>query len=406
MKFEAPTANPVFYRTYSRRFDDKRESWDDVCDRTIKALVKLGCLTVNEAALIMEQQQRLKCLSSGRWLWVGGTKWLEDPNNFYGAYNCCSIRVTDWRAFSLLMDFAMQGTGTGAMLESKFIQYLPTITTELDVKVIGEIGSVEPSKRKENTEMRVVGEYEDIHAQIVVGDSRQGWVDSIFHLLSLSSSDNGVKRLKVLVDVSNVRPAGEPLKGFGGTANPTMLEDLYPKVAKVLNKANGRKLTAVECCLVIDECALVIVSGNIRRCLALGSLVTTAKGKVAIQDIKVGDRVLTSKGYYPVTDKFKQGVQKVCRITTSGGHLYCTSRHKVALWENGTYSMVPAGGLVSGDRLIRFSSNGSYAPDRVLGVEWDIKEVETFDIEVADVHEFVCEGLLVHNSAGMKQRFR
>ncbi|MDL5047264.1 hypothetical protein QQ054_14675 [Oscillatoria amoena NRMC-F 0135] len=41
----APVANPVFYRTYSRRIGDKRETWQEVCDRTVSGLTKLGKLT-------------------------------------------------------------------------------------------------------------------------------------------------------------------------------------------------------------------------------------------------------------------------------------------------------------------------------------------------------------------------
>jgi ribonucleotide reductase class II len=36
-------------------------------------------------------------------------------------------------------------------------------------------------------------------------------------------------------------------------------------VAQILNKAQGRQLTSVECCLLIDEAAVTIVAGNIRR---------------------------------------------------------------------------------------------------------------------------------------------
>ena len=40
----APTAYPVFYRTYSRRTDNGRETWNAVCDRTVRGLTKLGKL--------------------------------------------------------------------------------------------------------------------------------------------------------------------------------------------------------------------------------------------------------------------------------------------------------------------------------------------------------------------------
>ena len=105
----APAANPVFFRTYSRRTQGGRESWNEVCDRTIRGLSKLGQLTHEETALLNRMMRQLKSLPSGRWLWVGGVDWLEKTENFSGAYNCTSTNAVDWRAFGLMMDLAMMG---------------------------------------------------------------------------------------------------------------------------------------------------------------------------------------------------------------------------------------------------------------------------------------------------------
>ena len=67
----APAANPVFFRTYSRRTDaGLRETWDQVCDRTLRGLVELGKLTREEAAILDKMQRNMKSLPSGRWMWV------------------------------------------------------------------------------------------------------------------------------------------------------------------------------------------------------------------------------------------------------------------------------------------------------------------------------------------------
>ncbi len=68
----APAANPVFFRTYSRRTEQGRESWSEVCDRTTQGFTKLGRLSDSEAALLRRMMSQLKSLPSGRWLWVGG----------------------------------------------------------------------------------------------------------------------------------------------------------------------------------------------------------------------------------------------------------------------------------------------------------------------------------------------
>lgn len=106
----APAANPVFFRTYSRRKEaGLRETWEQVCDRTLQGLIELGKLLPEEAAVLERMQRNLKALPSGRWLWVGGTDWLRAPKNFSGAYNCTSTNVVDWSAFGLMMDLAMMG---------------------------------------------------------------------------------------------------------------------------------------------------------------------------------------------------------------------------------------------------------------------------------------------------------
>ncbi|BAU11870.1 RP ribonucleotide reductase-like protein [Leptolyngbya sp. NIES-3755] len=258
----APAANPVFYRTYSRKLSEtRRESWAQVSQRTIQGLADLGNFTPEEQELIELMQRSMRCLPSGRWLWVGGTTWINKPENFSGSYNCTSTNLVDWRAFGLMMDLAMMGSGTGAVLEPKYTNQLPEIRNRLNVQITREIGEVADFLREDRTIVGIDGN----SVTIQVGDSRQGWVKSYQTLLELSSDDRFTGEVEVSIDLGSVRPAGERLKGFGGVANPIKLPNLYGRCAAVLNKAVGRKLTPVECCLLIDEAAVVVVAGNVRR---------------------------------------------------------------------------------------------------------------------------------------------
>ncbi len=258
----APVANPVFYRTYSRRdVTGQRESWQQVSDRTITGLATLGKLTETEIALLKEMQNNLKCLSAGRWLWVGGTAWLEKPANFPGAYNCSSTEINDWRSFGLLMDLAMMGCGTGAVLEPHCIAKLPVVRNHLEIRLTREIGTAPKTERQELTTVDI----QQNQVNIRVGDSRVGWVSSYQALMELAADTNLPNQLQISIDLSNVRPAGERLQGFGGVANPAKLPEMYERIAKILNRAISRQLTAEECCLLIDEAAVVVVAGNVRR---------------------------------------------------------------------------------------------------------------------------------------------
>jgi len=258
----APAANPVFYRTYSRRTAAGRESWSEVGARNLGGLETLGHLNAEEVALMARMQAEKKALPSGRWLWIGGTPWIEQPENFSGAYNCTSTNLVDWEAFGLMMDLAMMGCGTGAIIEPRLIERLPFVRNQIEVLSVSDIGFTPAGERQESTSHSIDGD----KVSIKVGDTRRGWVDSYQLLLELSSDQRFDGRtIQVEVDLSDVRPVGETLKGFGGMANPVKLKDLYGRVARLLGKAVGRRLTSVECCLLIDEAAVTIVAGNIRR---------------------------------------------------------------------------------------------------------------------------------------------
>lgn len=58
----APAANPVFYRTYSRKLPAGRESWEQVNARNLDGLKKLGGLNEAEINLMQRMQQRKKKL--------------------------------------------------------------------------------------------------------------------------------------------------------------------------------------------------------------------------------------------------------------------------------------------------------------------------------------------------------
>ncbi len=257
----APAAYPVFFRTYSRFTGTGRESWQQVCTRTLRGLVKLGKLDADEADVIDRMQRQAKAMPSGRWLWVGGSEWLENPANFSGAYNCTSTNAIDWPAFGLMMDLAMMGCGTGAVLEPHLIEQLPAIRNRLQIAIIGDVGTTAASDRRQETAVKIIGN----QATIRVGDSRQGWVKSYQSVLELSTDPQFTGEVSIAVDLSDVRPAGEQLKGFGGVANPVKLPELYERCVSILNKAHGRQLNSVECCLLIDAAAVTIVAGNIRR---------------------------------------------------------------------------------------------------------------------------------------------
>ena len=260
----APSAETVFYRTYSRRKQDgTRENFSEAMTRTIDDLAAIGKYTKEEYDLVREQALSQHAFPSGRAFWVAGTDWSKKQENFSGYYNCTSTHIGDLEAFGLLVDLAMQGSGTGAVLEDNVVGQLPPVTTEITCISRVAPGAVPAGKRQEHTS--AVHNLKTNATVLTVGDSRQGWRDAYQFLVDVAHTREPSKSVNLVLDFGNVRPAGEKLKGFGGTSNPVKLEEAFDKVIDLLNNAKGRRLTPVEACLLIDEAATAIVAGNIRR---------------------------------------------------------------------------------------------------------------------------------------------
>lgn len=174
----------------------------------------------------------------------------------------------------------MMGCGTGAVIEPQYINQLPPIRNQLQVTIQGKIGNTPEKDRREFTQTVIQGN----RVTIYVGDSREGWVNSYQTLLELSTDIRFTDDIQVCVNLDDVRRSGETLKGFGGVANPVKLSGLYTRCASILNQAVGRKLNSVECCLLIDEAAVSIVAGNIRRSAGMRQFIAEDENGATAKD--------------------------------------------------------------------------------------------------------------------------
>lgn len=265
MTLKETTANPVLYRSYSRRKENgEREKWEEIINRTIEGLREEGNLNQTEVDLLYRKMEEQQALPPGRWLWVGGTEWIKQPENFYGAFNCTSININSWRSLDLMMEVAMEGCGTGAVLEPQYINQIPPNKNYINVEFIGELGEKYLNgEYKEDTSWLQV---EEGTYKLIVGDSRRGWCDAYRKFLEASSDNSLPREVLIKVDLRYVRPKGKRLKGFGGTANPEQLPGLFTKCRDILNECRLNELSITK---LIDEAARVVVAGNIRRTAGL-----------------------------------------------------------------------------------------------------------------------------------------
>ena len=74
---QAPSAETVFLRTYSRRkADGTRENFKEAMLRTVNDIAEIGKFDQEEYALVKEQALAQHSFPSGRAFWVAGTEHL------------------------------------------------------------------------------------------------------------------------------------------------------------------------------------------------------------------------------------------------------------------------------------------------------------------------------------------
>ena len=215
---------------------NRRETWVetvaryfDFFDENLKE-VNNYTLSRKDRNILEEAVLSLKVMPSMRCLMTAGEA-LKREN--VAGYNCAYIAIDNLRAFDEIVYILMNGTGVGFSVEEKYTSQLPTIAED----------------------------FHDTDTTIIVADSKLGWAKSTKELLHLLSSGQVPHW-----DMSRVRPAGAPLKTFGGRASgPEPLDELFKFCVKTFKAAAGRKLTTIECHDIVCKIADIVVVGGVRR---------------------------------------------------------------------------------------------------------------------------------------------
>ena len=207
--------------TIQRYFDFFQEHLKETCDYDLKPELRKEL----ESAVL-----RLGVMPSMRCLMTAGEA-LKREN--IAGYNCSYVAISRVQAFDEILYVLMNGTGVGFSVERQYITQLPPVAEEFH-----------PSD-----------------TVITVADSKLGWAKAYKELLGLLWIGQIPKW-----DLSKVRPAGAPLKTFGGRASgPEPLDNLMSFTVNVLKNAAGRKLSSIECHDIVCKIAEVVVVGGVRR---------------------------------------------------------------------------------------------------------------------------------------------
>lgn len=238
----------AFVTKYSRiKPDGTKERWHEVCRRVVEgtySILKDHCLerrtpwneakALRSAAEMYDRMFTFKWLPPGRGLWMMGTRFVHEQRNAAALQNCAMIG-TGTRgvpaAAARLMEMSMLGVGVGfddlAAADSQVIQ--------------------QP----------------DDGGTWRIPDTREGWCDST-RLLLEAYLVPGTRRLRY--DYTGIRPAGSPIRGFGGVAaGPEPLIELHESLDRMFAGRAGQRLTSVDVGDVMNMIGRCVVAGNVRR---------------------------------------------------------------------------------------------------------------------------------------------
>jgi len=224
----------VYKSRYSRWLYDleRRENWSETVDRYIKffavRIPKRFRKEVSEE--LRDAIFNFEVMPSMRAIMTAGEA-LEKDN--CAGYNCSYIAVNNQRAFDEAMYISMCGTGVGFSVERQYVNELPTIAETFYPSAV----------------------------TLKVKDSKIGWATSFKELIALLYTGMVPKW-----DLSELRPAGAPLKTFGGrSSGPAPLDELFKFTVETFKRAAGRKLTSIECHDIMCKVGDIVVVGGVRR---------------------------------------------------------------------------------------------------------------------------------------------
>lgn len=251
-------AQLITRRTYNRPTDDSGknfETWEQTVDRVINHQGWLWQRALNEPLHpndmdeLYELRQLMlerKVLTSGRTLWLGGTSVAQTREA--SQFNCSFTHVESIYDVVDVLWLLLQGCGVGFR---PIIGQLTGFSKPMeDVEIIRSTRT-EKGGRETNQE-----EYDNGVWTISVGDSAEAWAKSIGKLMA-----HPYPARKLVLDFSQIRPAGERLKGYGWiSSGDAAIAKAYTEIFKILNRRAGSLLTRIDILDIVNWLGTVLSS--------------------------------------------------------------------------------------------------------------------------------------------------
>jgi adenosylcobalamin-dependent ribonucleoside-triphosphate reductase len=262
----SPRASIITRRTYNRPLDEKAgifETWEQTIDRVIGHQSWLwkrakGWLSPDAAFMVddswrqddelSELRQLMlerKVLVAGRTLWLGGTEVAKRREA--SQFNCAFTHAETVYDMVDILWLLLQGCGVGFR---PVVGTLNGFSRRMQVEIIRSTRT-EKGGRQTNLET-----FENGVWTISVGDAAEAWAKALGKLLA-----GKYPARKLVLDFSEIRPAGERLKGYGWicSGDEDFSKALFA-IAKILNRKAGTLLSRMDILDVINHMGTVLSS--------------------------------------------------------------------------------------------------------------------------------------------------
>lgn len=244
---------------YSRKkADGSKERFWEGCRRVIEGMYSiqkdhaaLYVLPWSEEAAHTSAEEAYDRLFNGKWsppgrgLWMMGTFFVNGLKDSSALQNCGFLSTAfigehnPTFPFARMMEMSMLGVGVG-----------------FDTRGAGLLFLHQPIVNDD--------------PPVVVDDSREGWYESTAMLLNSYFLPD---QRAVMFDYAEIRPAGTPISGFGGTAaGPEPLIRLHVRLRGLLDFRQGEPLTSTDIVDIMNMIGKCVVAANVRSSaqIALG----------------------------------------------------------------------------------------------------------------------------------------
>jgi ribonucleoside-triphosphate reductase (formate) len=249
-------AELIYFRTYSRPKDDGTfETWPETIDRVIQHQewlwhrAKRNRLNEREKAELEELRTLLldrRVFVAGRTLWLGGTDISKKRQS--SQFNCSFLEVRDaWDVVDALW-LLLQGCGVGF---APVPGALNGFARPFETLRIVRSTRTEKGGRDTNQE---TWDPDTATWTLSIGDSAEAWAKSIGKLVS-----HKYPAKHLVLDFSELRPAGERLKGYGWISQgDEAIAKAYADIAGILNRRAGQLLSRLDILDLVNHLGTVL----------------------------------------------------------------------------------------------------------------------------------------------------